>query len=133
MPTLLADTKLFLWLTSKFNPAETEFLLKTYSTFTRLIEDSVAESPSQRSRSICLKENDAFRYLFMVIHAVDYSRKDGHLHVGVEFYSQKFSATPQQAAAAAEMVAEMFCAIRRTSRGNRIGCACAAGFDRRKL
>ena len=80
MPTLLADTKLFLWVDLENpTPQETEFLLKNVFHFHPLsIEDSVAESPSPKVEEYLPKENDAFSpYLFMVIHAVDYSRKDG--------------------------------------------------------
>ena len=80
MPTLLADTKLFLWVDLENpTPQETEFLLKNVFHFHPLsIEDSVAESPSPKVEEYLPKDNDAFApYLFMVIHAVDYSRKDG--------------------------------------------------------
>ncbi|MBL8303128.1 MAG: magnesium/cobalt transporter CorA, partial [Ideonella sp.] len=42
------------------------------------IEDCVAESPSPKVEEYFPKEEDRFLpYLFMVVHAVDYSRKDG--------------------------------------------------------
>ena len=80
MPTLLADTKLFLWVDLEDpTPQETGFLLKNVFHFHPLsIEDSVTESPSPKVEEYLPKEKDEFSpYLFMVIHAVDYSRKDG--------------------------------------------------------
>ena len=80
MPTLLADTKLFLWVDLEDpTPQETDFLLKNVFHFHPLsIEDSVTESPSPKVEEYLPKEKDKFSpYLFMVIHAVDYSRKDG--------------------------------------------------------
>ena len=80
MPTLLADTNLFLWVDlEQPTPQETDFLLKNVFHFHPLsIEDSVTESPSPKVEEYLPKENDKFSaYLFMVIHAVDYSRKDG--------------------------------------------------------
>ena len=80
MPTLLADTNLFLWVDLEDStPQETDFLLKNVFHFHPLsIEDSVTESPSPKVEEYLPKENDEFSsYLFMVIHAVDYSRKDG--------------------------------------------------------
>ncbi len=80
MPTLLADTKLFLWVDLEDpTPQETDFLLKNVFHFHPLsIEDSVTESPSPKVEEYLPKEKDEFSpYLFMVIHAVDYSRKDG--------------------------------------------------------
>ncbi len=42
------------------------------------IEDCVAVSPSPKVEEYTPKEDDRFApYLFMVVHAVDYSRKDG--------------------------------------------------------
>ena len=80
MPTLLSDTKLFLWVDLEDpTPQESDFLLKNIFHFHPLsIEDSVTESPSPKVEEYLPKEKDAFSpYLFMVIHAVDYSRKDG--------------------------------------------------------
>ena len=80
MPTLLADTNLFLWVDLEDpTPQETDFLLKNVFHFHPLsIEDSVTESPSPKVEEYLPKEKDEFSpYLFMVIHAVDYSRKDG--------------------------------------------------------
>jgi magnesium transporter len=80
MPTLLADTNLFLWVDLE-NPApeETKFILEDVFHFHPLsIEDCVMVSPSPKVEEYTPKEEDRFAaYLFMVIHAVDYSRKDG--------------------------------------------------------
>ncbi|MBM3834045.1 MAG: magnesium/cobalt transporter CorA [Verrucomicrobia bacterium] len=80
MPTLLADTNLFLWVDlEKPTPEETKFLLEDVFHFHPLsIEDCVMVSPSPKVEEYIPKEEDRFTpYLFMVIHAVDYSRKDG--------------------------------------------------------
>jgi magnesium transporter len=80
MPTLLADTNLFLWVDLE-NPTEQEnrFILEDVFHFHPLsIEDCVTVSPSPKVEEYTPKEGDKFApYLFMVIHAVDYSRKDG--------------------------------------------------------
>jgi magnesium transporter len=80
MPTLLADTNLFLWVDLE-NPTseETKFVLEDVFHFHPLsIEDCVMVSPSPKVEEYHPKEGDLFsQYLFMVIHAVDYSRKDG--------------------------------------------------------
>jgi magnesium transporter len=80
MPTLLADTNLFLWVDLE-NPTaeETAAVLERVFHFHPLsIEDCVAVSPSPKVEEYQPKEGDIFNpYLFMVIHAVDYSRKDG--------------------------------------------------------
>lgn len=80
MPTLLADTNLFLWVDLE-NPTveETKFVLEDVFHFHPLsIEDCVAVSPSPKIEEYVPKEDDRFStYLFIVIHAVDYSRKDG--------------------------------------------------------
>lgn len=80
MPTLLADTNLFLWVDLE-KPAheETKSVLEEVFHFHPLsIEDCVAASPSPKVEEYIPKEEDTFSpYLFMVIHAVDYSRKDG--------------------------------------------------------
>lgn len=80
MPTLLADTNLFLWVDLE-NPTaeEAKFLLEDVFHFHPLsIEDCVSVSPSPKVEEYVPKEEDRFSpYLFMVIHAVDYSRKDG--------------------------------------------------------
>jgi magnesium transporter len=80
MPTLLADTNLFLWVDLENpTPEETKFVLEDVFHFHPLsIEDCVAVSPSPKVEEYTPKEEDKFwPYLFMVIHAVDYSRKDG--------------------------------------------------------
>ncbi|MEW6159422.1 MAG: magnesium/cobalt transporter CorA [Verrucomicrobiota bacterium] len=80
MPTLLADTNLFLWVDLE-NPTaeETKFVLEDVFHFHPLsIEDCVMVSPSPKIEEYVPKEDDRFSpYLFIVIHAVDYSRKDG--------------------------------------------------------
>ena len=80
MPTLLADTNLFLWVDlEKPTPEETRTVLEDIFHFHPLsIEDCVKVSPSPKVEEYTPKEGDRFApYLFMVIHAVDYSRKDG--------------------------------------------------------
>jgi len=80
MPTLLADTTLFLWVDlEKPTPEETKMILEDIFHFHPLsIEDCVKVSPSPKVEEYTPKEGDLFsQYLFMVIHAVDYSRKDG--------------------------------------------------------
>ena len=80
MPTLLTDTNLFLWIDlEKPTPEETKFVLEELMRFHPLsIRDCVEESPAPKVEEFSPKENDKFQpYLFMVIHAVDYSRKDG--------------------------------------------------------
>jgi magnesium transporter len=80
MPTLLADTNLFLWVDLENpTPEETHRVLESIFHFHPLsIEDCVAVSESPKVEEYTPKEGDRFTpYLFMVIHAVDYSRKDG--------------------------------------------------------
>src|SRR5881296_2000153 len=80
MPTLLADTNLFLWVDlERPTPEETKFVLEDVFHFHPLsIEDCVMLSPSPKVEEYTPKEEDTFApYLFMVIHGVDYSRKDG--------------------------------------------------------
>jgi magnesium transporter len=80
MPTLLADTNLFLWVDLEDpTPEETKAVLEDVFHFHPLsIEDCVMVSPSPKVEEYAPKEGDLFSpYLFMVIHAVDYSRKDG--------------------------------------------------------
>jgi len=80
MPTLLADTNLFLWVDlEKPTQEETKFILEDLFHFHPLsIEDCVQVSSSPKVEEYTPKEEDKFSpYLFMVIHAVDYSRKDG--------------------------------------------------------
>lgn len=80
MPTLLADTNLFLWVDLENATAdEAKLVLEDIFHFHTLsIEDCVMESQSPKVEEYQPKEDDRFSpYLFMVIHAVDYSRKDG--------------------------------------------------------
>ncbi|MBA4147922.1 MAG: magnesium/cobalt transporter CorA [Verrucomicrobia bacterium] len=80
MPTLLADTNLFLWVDLEHpTPEETKLILEDIFHFHPLsVEDCVMVSPSPKVEEYSPKNEDRFLpYLFMVIHAVDYSRKDG--------------------------------------------------------
>ncbi len=80
MPSLLADTNLFLWVDlEKATPEETKLVLEGIFHFHPLsIDDCVTASPSPKVEEYAPKEEDRFQpYLFMVIHAVDYSRTDG--------------------------------------------------------
>ena len=80
MPTLLSDTNLFLWVDLENpTPEESKYVLEDVFHFHPLsIEDCVMASPSPKVEEYAPKEGDLFTaYLFMVIHAVDYSRKDG--------------------------------------------------------
>ncbi len=80
MPTLLADTNLFLWVDLEKPTAEEwkEVLEMIFHFHPLSIEDCVQPSPSPKVEEYSPKEDDKFTpYLFMVIHAVDYNRKDG--------------------------------------------------------
>lgn len=80
MPTLLADTNLFLWVDlESATTEEIKYVLEEVFHFHPLsIEDCVMVSPSPKVDEYLPKEGDRFsHYLFIVIHAVDYSRKDG--------------------------------------------------------
>ncbi len=80
MPTLLADTNLFLWLDLEAPTAEeAKMVLEDIFHFHPLsIEDCVMVSPSPKVEEYEPRNEDKFApYLFMVIHAVDYNRKDG--------------------------------------------------------
>lgn len=80
MPTLLADTNLFLWVDLENpTPEESKFVLEDVFHFHPLsVEDCVMVTPSPKVEEYQPKEEDRFSpYLFMVIHAVDYSRRDG--------------------------------------------------------
>src|SRR5205085_11741168 len=80
MPTLLSDTNLFLWIDlEKPTAEEAKFILEEMFHFHPLsIEDCIHESQSPKVEEYSPREGDKFTlYLFMVIHAVDYSRKDG--------------------------------------------------------
>lgn len=78
MPTLLSDTNLFLWVDLENpTPEEVKYVLEDVFHFHPLsIQDCVNVSPSPKVDEYQPKEEDKFTpYLFMVIHAVDYSRK----------------------------------------------------------
>ncbi len=80
MPTVLADTNLFLWVDLETStPEEAKTILEGIFHFHPLsIEDCIHVSPNPKVEEYAPKEEDKFApYLFMVIHAVDYSRKDG--------------------------------------------------------
>jgi magnesium transporter len=80
MPTLLADTNLFLWVDlENATDEEAKFVLEKIFHFHPLsIEDCVAASPSPKVEEYTPKEGDLFsQYLFIVVHAVDYSRQNG--------------------------------------------------------
>lgn len=80
MPTLLADTNLFLWVDlENATPEEAKAVLEEVFHFHPLsIEDCITVSPSPKVEEYTPKEEDLFTpYLFMVIHAVDYSRQNG--------------------------------------------------------
>ncbi len=80
MPTLLADTNLFLWVDLEAaTPEESKALLEGVFHFHPLsIEDCIQVSSSPKVEEYTPKEGDFFSpYLFMVIHAVNYNRKDG--------------------------------------------------------
>jgi magnesium transporter len=80
MPTLLADTHLFLWVDLEASsPEEARRILEGVFHFHPLsINDCIGVSASPRVEVYEPSESDRFTpYLFMVIHAVDYSRKDG--------------------------------------------------------
>ena len=79
MPTLLADTNLFLWVDLE-NPhsEEAKLVLENVFHFHPLsIEDCLQASPSPKVEEYAPRPEDKFApYLFIVIHAVDYSRKN---------------------------------------------------------
>ena len=80
MPTLLADTALFLWVDFENpTPEEVQSILAGVFHFHPLsIEDCTTVNSSPKVEEYTPKEGDLFTpYLFMVIHAVDYNRKDG--------------------------------------------------------
>jgi len=80
MPTLLADTNLFLWVDLEAaTPEEARAILENIFHFHPLsIEDCISVSNSPKVEEYEPKDEDLFKqYLFMVIHAVDYSRTDG--------------------------------------------------------
>ncbi len=80
MPTLLADTNLFLWVDlEQAAPEDSRRILEGVFRFHPLtIEDCLSVSPTPKVEEYHPKEGDRFApHLFMVIHAVDYSRRDG--------------------------------------------------------
>src|SRR5476649_1760732 len=80
MPTLLADTNLFLWIDLEApTKEEVKTILENVFHFHPLsIEDCVTVSQSPKVEEYTPKDEDHFApYLFIVIHAVDYSRQDG--------------------------------------------------------
>ncbi len=80
MPTLLADTDLCLWIDLEApTKEEVKLILENVFHFHPLsIEDCVTVSQSPKVEEYLPKEDDHFTpYVFMVIHAVDYSRQDG--------------------------------------------------------
>src|SRR5258706_13171208 len=80
MPSLLSDTNLFLWVDlEKPTPEKTKLVLEDIFHFHPLsIEDCVKVSPSPEVEEYTPRDEDKFTpYLFMVIHAVDYSRENG--------------------------------------------------------
>jgi len=80
MPTLLADTNLFLWVDlERATVEEAKLVLEDVFHFHPLsIEDCLTVSPSPKVEEYNPRPEDRFApYLFMVIHAVDYNRKDG--------------------------------------------------------
>jgi magnesium transporter len=80
MPTLLADTNLFLWVDFENpTPDEVQTILAGVFHFHPLsIEDCTAVNSSPKVEEYTPKEGDLFAsYLFMVIHAVDYNRQNG--------------------------------------------------------
>ncbi|HVY70302.1 MAG TPA: magnesium/cobalt transporter CorA [Verrucomicrobiae bacterium] len=80
IPTLLADTNLFLWLDlDSATPDEARFVFEGVFHFHPLsIEDCLMRNESPKVEEFVPREDDRFSpYLFIVIHAVDYSRADG--------------------------------------------------------
>lgn len=79
MPDLLTDTNLFLWVDLEQATAEeSKYVLEDVFHFHPLsIEDCISVSPFPKVDEYEPKQEDKFTpYLFMVIHAVDYSRKE---------------------------------------------------------
>jgi magnesium transporter len=80
MPTLLADTNLFLWVDLE-KPSDEErrvFLENVFHFHPLSIEDCVRANSSPKVEEYQPRDEDQFSpYLFMVIHAVDYSRQVG--------------------------------------------------------
>ena len=98
MPTILADTQLFLWIDMESPaPDEVKTVLHDIFKFHPLsIEDSTRELSGPKVEEYVPKEDDQFSpYLFLVVHAVDYSRKDGVFATSVLnfFLGRKFLVT----------------------------------------
>ncbi len=80
MPTILADTQLFLWVDLEApTPDEVRMVLHDVFKFHPLsIEDCLNENSTPKVDEYLPKDDDLFSpYLFLVVHAVDYSREDG--------------------------------------------------------
>ena len=80
MTCVLSDTNLFLWVDLEApTPEETRLVLENVFHFHPLsIEDVVATNSSPKVEEYIPREDDMFSpHLFIVVHAVDYSRKDG--------------------------------------------------------
>lgn len=80
MPTLLADTNLFLWVDlEKPTEEERKLVLENIFHFHPLsVEDCIRANSSPKVEEYLPREEDRFTpYLFLVIHAVDYSRQNG--------------------------------------------------------
>lgn len=79
MPTLLADTNLFLWvdIEAASDDEARRILEGVFHFHTLSIEDCLLASPSPKVESYEPKEDDKFApYLFMVIHAVDFNMQN---------------------------------------------------------
>jgi magnesium transporter len=95
MPDLLADTNLYVWVDlERPTSEETRAILQELFHFHPLsIEDCLQPNPSPKVEEFIPREQDQFpNYLFLIIHAVDYSRKDGvfatselHAFIGKNF------------------------------------------------
>jgi len=80
MPSLLADTNLFLWvdLENSTHDEAHQILGGVFHFHPLSIDDCIQDSPSPKVETYDPKEDDLFAaYLFMVIHAVDFNRADG--------------------------------------------------------
>jgi magnesium transporter len=80
IPTILNDTNLFLWVDlDQSTPQEARQILETTFNFHPLeIEDCLAADSSPKVEEYVPREEDKFApHLFIVVHAVDYNRKDG--------------------------------------------------------
>ncbi len=80
MPAVLADPNLFLWVDlENATPEEGKAILETNFHFHPLsIEDCVSSSPLPKVEEYNPGPEDKFpAYLFLILHAVDYNRKNG--------------------------------------------------------